>query len=208
MYCECAGINRAPVLRRKGSAALSTAGLVLATALALTGCSGENSEPQSDAKATSGSGTGGHDGKQPMNMGDPSATPAADIPDAEVRKGEFVLLDTRPPQMDDVEGTAWLAQHEKGTTVTLSMRGLDPDADYISHLHVNPCSEENGGPHFRFDPDGPGTPPNEVHLAFTSDAKGKGTMTVNNDRRTGKGAASLVVHPQLALDNRIACVDF
>ncbi|MFF1721508.1 hypothetical protein [Streptomyces sviceus] len=47
-----------------------------------------------------------------------------------------------------------------------------------------------------------------MHLAFDADKTGTGTTTVNNDRKTGKGAVAVVVHPSDALDNRIACADF
>jgi hypothetical protein len=198
----------ASLRRRAGT--VSAAGLVTVAALLLSGCGGGSSGAAEDDAAASESASGqnpGHEGHD-MNMGDPSATPADEIPEAEVQEGDFTLLDTRPPGMDEVKGTAWLAQHDEGTTVTVSMTGLEGEADYISHLHVRPCSEDGGGPHFKFDEDGSELPPNEVHLAFTSDSAGKAEMTVNNDRRTEDGAVSLVVHPQNALDNRIACVDF
>ncbi|SFD76497.1 hypothetical protein [Streptomyces aidingensis] len=192
--------------RRAGRRTALAACLLTTAALLLTGCGG-------DSSAAAGPDTGGESGHEAHGMadtamGDPSATPAADIPGAEVRQAPLTLLDTRPPGTDGVRGTAWLAQHEGGTTVTVSMTGLEPGTDYISHLHLKACAEENGGDHFRFDPDGSDLPPNEIHLAFTGDAQGRAEMTVENDRRTGDAAASLVVHPRDAQDNRLACADF
>ncbi|MEQ8716718.1 MAG: hypothetical protein RIE08_03840 [Acidimicrobiales bacterium] len=142
-----------------------------------------------------------------MNMGDPDATPASEVAGAEVVEGSFVLLDTRPDGYDDVTGTAQLARHDGGTTVTTEVFGLIPGEDYISHVHAEPCAD-NGGPHYRFDPDGSDMPPNEIHLAFTADEEGRGFMTAENDMVAGDDAVAFVVHPVDLLDNKIACVDF
>ncbi|ELS56469.1 putative Superoxide dismutase [Streptomyces viridochromogenes Tue57] len=181
-----------------------------AAALLLSGCGGGSSGSASaDAAAAESSGPSqSMDDMAGMEMGDPSATPANKIPDAEVVKGSFKLLDTRPPGMDDVQGTAWLAQGPKGTTVTVSLTGLKPGEKYMSHLHGQPCSTKGGGEHFQFDKGGATTPPNEVHLMFTTDKSGMGMTTVNNDRKTGENAVAIVVHPMAAQDNRIACADF
>lgn len=141
------------------------------------------------------------------NMGDPSATPADKIAGANLRTSPFVLLDTRPPGMDHTAGTAWLATHPHGTTVTVKLTGLQPGDKYMAHLHAKPCAVDHGGDHFRFDPNGPAKPPNEIHLMFTADAQGQAFMTVNNDR-AADGAKSLVVHPSEATDNRLVCANF
>jgi len=46
------------------------------------------------------------------------------------------------------------------TTATLELTGLDPTARYESHLHLGTCGGFEG--HYRDDPDGAGTPPNEL----------------------------------------------
>ncbi|MEG3630819.1 superoxide dismutase family protein [Streptomyces poriticola] len=187
-----------------------------AAAALLTGCGGDSSGDTADTSAGSSSASptagakdkaGMHD-MDGMAMGDPSATPADQIPGADVVEGPLELLDTRPPGMDGVEGTAWLAQGAEGTTVTVSLTGLEPGDAYMAHLHAQPCSADNGGEHFQFEKGGPTMPPNEVHLMFTADASGKGMTTVNNTRKTGEDAVALVVHPREAMDNRIACADF
>jgi PKD repeat protein/glucose/arabinose dehydrogenase len=61
------------------------------------------------------------------------------------------------------EATAVSAADGNGytTTVELSLEGLDPEEDYESHLHVGTtCGGFEG--HYRDDPDGAGTPPNEL----------------------------------------------
>lgn len=142
-----------------------------------------------------------------MNMGDASATPAGDIAGAALATGDFVLLDTRPAGYDDVAGSAQLARHIDGTTVTTELSGLLPNTDYISHLHADVCAN-SGGDHFQFEVGGSEMPPNEIHLAFTSDADGNGFMTAENQQIAGLDAVALVVHPVELIDNKIACVDF
>lgn len=184
---------------------------VAATAALLSGCGGDSSEKTSNTSAGTAASVSPSKSTSEMDdmaMGDPAATPADKIPDAELVKGTFKLLDTRPPGMDDVKGTAWLAQSPKGTTVTVSLTGLKPGDAYMAHLHAQQCSAENGGEHFQFEKGGATTPPNEVHLMFTADTSGKAMTTVNNARKTGEGAVALVVHPRDAMDNRIACADF
>ncbi|MEU2913323.1 superoxide dismutase family protein [Streptomyces massasporeus] len=196
-------------LRSRTRLAACCAGLT-AAALLLSGCGGGSSDSASAnaAAADSSSPSAGMEDMEGMAMGDPSATPADKIPGAEVVKATFKLLDTRPPGMDDVKGTASLAQGPKGTTVTVSLTGLKPGEQYMSHLHGRPCATKGGGEHFQFDKGGATTPPNEVHLMFTADKSGMGMTTVNNDRKTGKKAVAVVVHPMEAMDNRIACADF
>ncbi|MEU1185809.1 hypothetical protein ABZ464_51030 [Streptomyces sp. NPDC005820] len=51
-------------------------------------------------------------------------------------------------------------------------------------------------------------PPNEIHLMFTADKSGAGMTTVSNSRKTGKDAVAIVVRPNEAQENWIACADF
>ena len=142
-----------------------------------------------------------------MEMGDASATRADAIDDAALASGDFVLLDTRPQGYDDAAGSAWIARHTNGTTVTIELSGLTPNTDFISHVHAEACSV-NGGAHFQFEVGGTEMPPNEIHLAFTSDVDGNGVMTAENDQVAGMDAVAFVVHPADLIDNKIGCVDF
>ncbi|WP_344125484.1 hypothetical protein [Saccharopolyspora halophila] len=179
--------------------------LALAATAALAGCGGDsgNQQPQEQPAPQAENET---QGANKPHMGDASLPRADSIEGADLRSGELKLLPTRPPGLDQATGTAWLALHDGGTTATLEMTGLKPGGKYKSHLHAKPCSEENGGGHFQFDPNGSEKPPNEVHLVFTADADGHALMTANNDRRAE--AKSLVVHPAEFSDNRVACADF
>jgi hypothetical protein len=174
-----------------------------AACAALAGCSGGSGDQQPQQQPAPQE----QAGQKSMNMGDPTLPRADKIEGANLRTGELELLPTRPPGLDGAKGTAYLATHQNGTTVTVELTGLEPGGKYKSHLHEKPCSQESGGGHFQFDPNGAETPPNEVHLLFTADAQGKAMTTVNNDR-PADAAKSLVVHPAEFSDNRIACADF
>ena len=143
-----------------------------------------------------------------MNMGDPDATPADDVAGASLARGEFVLMDTRPAGYDAVAGTAVIARHTAGTTVTTELTGLEPNVDYISHVHAQACTDGNAGDHYQFEIGGTTTPPNEIHLAFTSNNDGNGFMTAENAQIAGVEAVAFVVHPAEFMDNKVACVDF
>lgn len=193
----------------RGIAAASAALLIGAVA---AGCGGEDSDTddsQSDASEHDDHDHHGDDDHAEHDMGDPSLTPAYDIADAELREGELQLVDVPLPDgYDDAGGTVWVAQHDGGTTVTVEATGLVPDTEYMSHLHVSPCDDDWGGPHFQFDTDGDVMPPNEIHLALTSDSDGEAMSTVENDRQVEDGANSLVIHPEEEMSHRIVCGDF
>ena len=143
-----------------------------------------------------------------MNMGDADATPADDVAGASLARGEFVLMDTRPAGYDAVAGTAVIARHTAGTTVTTELTGLEANVEYISHVHAQACTDGNAGDHYQFEIGGATTPPNEIHLAFTSDNDGNGFMTAENAQIAGVEAVAFVVHPAEFMDNKVACVDF
>lgn len=174
--------------------------------LPLTGCGSDDSASAADdSSQMSGMDDGG--GMDMSEMNEPDATPAYEV-DGEVKTGNFAVLDTAPPGSEEVTGQAWLAQTDDGTTVTIRFAGLEPDVDYVSHLHDQLCEVDNGGEHFKFDADGSDLPPNEIHLGFTAASDGSGEATVTNDTRVEDGAPAIVVHPADSMDNRLACADF
>ncbi len=132
----------------------------------------------------------------------------ADEQDGDVRSAEFVLLDTRPTEgYEEAAGEAHIARSEAGVTVTIRVTGLLPDTMYVSHVHDGACNE-GGGAHFKFDPDGVDTPPNEIHLPFTSDAEGAGTQTSTHTEVPGEDARSIVVHPRDNGPARVMCAEW
>jgi hypothetical protein len=142
-----------------------------------------------------------------MNMGDAEATPADEVVDAALARGAYALMDSRPAGYDNVAGTTVIARSPQGTTITTELTGLLPNVDYISHAHAKACND-NAGPHYQFEVGGSEFPPNEIHLAFTSDNDGDGFMTAENPQIAGTDAVAFVVHPTEFIDNKVACVDF
>ena len=145
-----------------------------------------------------------HDHDTGHNMGDPNAAPADEIAGATTTSGVFTGLD--PGADDSITGEAIMARHEGGTTVTIVLEGLRADTDYISHVHQADCSEA-GGPHYKFDPEGDHHPPNEIHLAFTSDGSGHGSITAENHQVASEEAVSVVIHVAGPDSPKIACAD-
>lgn len=92
------------------------------------------------------------------------------------------------------------------TTVTLEVRGLEPDRRYGAHAHARPCgaAADAAGPHFQHVPDpvqpsvdpAYANPENEIWLDLSTDAEGAGsaTTTVPWDFERGRRAQSVVVH--------------
>ncbi|MFB9728357.1 hypothetical protein [Haloechinothrix salitolerans] len=197
------------------------AGMVLAalsaTALALSACgdteggvenAADTADPTTASETSGHDGHSGHDHSHEGATGDPNATPANEIEGANLVEGTFKPLESAPAGTETVTGTAYLARHDDGTTVTIDVEGLQPDAAYMSHLHARPCAEDNGGPHFKFDAKGTDEPPNEVHIAFTADAEGTATSTVTNDNPNSEGAKSIVLHLDDKDGTKFACADF
>ncbi len=180
-------------------------GVALAVAVIVGGAVGGCGGGTGDADGSS-DGSSGTTGMDMTSMNEPGATPADQV-EGDVRSGRLRLLATAPPGSDGVRGRAWLAQDGSGTTVTVRLRGLQPDVPYVAHLHEQPCGQDDGGEHFAFDPEGSELPPNEVHLGFAADGDGVGEATVTHDRRVGQGAPAVVVHPADAPDNRLSCAD-
>ncbi len=185
--------------------------IVLLAVLAIVAAACSDDEPTAPSTTMSDmgemSGMGDDMGGMAMNMGDPSATRADEVANADLSEATFVPLGSRPPGYDDITGMAWIARHDGGTTVTLELTGLEPGVDYISHVHEGTCAE-SGGDHYMFDPAGSEVPPNEIHLAFTSATDGSGFMTAENAQRADDDARSVVVHPVEFIDNKIACAEF
>lgn len=128
-----------------------------------------------------------------------TATDVSDASKPSSETGQFKLVAKPPKGFEDVAGTATLARNDGGTDVSIKLTGLKPNVKYVSHVHAGSCDQDDpGGPHFKFDPNGADTPPNEIHLPFESDADGNGTADAHNDKTVPAGkAGSLVVHKAL-----------
>lgn len=111
--------------------------------------------------------------------------------------GDLAPVADAPAGYSEVTGEADIERPENGgTTVSLSVSGLEPKTEYIAHLHTGGCDQADpGGPHFQFEKGGSEEPPNEIHLQFTTDASGEGKARVSTNRDVPIGeAGSVVIH--------------
>jgi hypothetical protein len=125
-----------------------------------------------------------------------AACGSSDENKTEAVSGQFELVSGAPAEDQGVSGEATLERADGGTTVSLSATGLEPDTEYVAHLHTEGCDPADpGGPHFKFDASGADEPPNEIHLEFSSDADGGGKAEASSNREVPVGeAGSLVLH--------------
>lgn len=114
----------------------------------------------------------------------------------EIISGKLTALADAPPGYSGVAGEADLRRGGKGSTMSISARGLKPSTAYIAHLHTGGCDQPDpGGPHFQFEQGGSEQPPNEIHLEFTSDAAGEAQAQAMSKRQVPAGeAGSIVLH--------------
>jgi hypothetical protein len=127
---------------------------------------------------------------------------------AEVVSGQFALLSGAPIEDQGVAGEATLERADGGTVVSLRATGLEPDTAFVAHLHAEGCDQADpGGPHFKFDAGGSDEPPNEIHLEFSSDAKGSGRAEASSKREVPLGAAGSIVLHEAEADRMTAAGD-
>lgn len=124
------------------------------------------------------------------------STASASTPPTTIASAAFKLVPKAPRGYRKLTGTAKLVRSNRGTDASITLTGLLTNTAYASHVHAGRCDQPDpGGPHFKFDVNGSDTPPNEIHLPFTSDAQGRGTAKARNDQTVPEGEGrSIVVH--------------
>lgn len=105
----------------------------------------------------------------------------------------------------DISGPVRLSRGEDWTHVRANAKGLDADTTYESHLHAQACADEDGGPHYKDDPEGADTPPNELWLEIATNPSGNGHDASTSDWQVRDGDRSVVIHDGDGA--RIACAD-
>lgn len=115
----------------------------------------------------------------------------------------------------DIHGSAKMTVGAPGTTVKITVSGLDPTKEYPAHLHNGSCAS-GGGSHYQDDEEGAIEPPNELWLTNAGGtlvanpggvAHGAGTATwqARTSSASQTNARSVVVHEPAG--PRIACAD-
>ncbi len=124
---------------------------------------------------------------------------------AEVVKGRFSEFSAGVSRGFDISGPVRLKVGEDWTSVRANVRGLAPNTTYASHLHESACSVADGGGHYKNDPSGPATPPNELWLMLETNNSGNAHDASSAPWAVREGARSVVIHDQDGA--RIACAD-
>ena len=105
-----------------------------------------------------------------------------------------------------ISGSAVMVRTADGKTfVTVHVEGLGASTTYGSHVHQLPCGTSDADGHYKNDPAGPATPPNEIWPGFTTNAAGIGNGNATVAWTAGAAAVSVVVHAPGGA--KIACAD-
>jgi superoxide dismutase, Cu-Zn family len=106
-----------------------------------------------------------------------------------------------------ISGRAQMVRTPDGRTfVTIHVEGLTPGTTYASHVHKQACADGEADGHYRFDPAGAATPPNEIWPGpFTTNDAGIGNANTIALGTAGAAAVSVVVHAPGGA--KIACAD-
>ena len=124
---------------------------------------------------------------------------------AKVTRGEIAAFATAAGQ--SITGHAVMIRTAEGRTiVSVHVEGLAPGTTYASHVHQQPCGIGDADGHYRFDPAGPATPPNEIWPGpFTTNDAGVGNANTIAEGTAGAAAVSVVIHAPGGA--KIACAD-
>ena len=107
----------------------------------------------------------------------------------------------------DISGHAQMIRTADGKTiVTVHLEGLAANTTYGSHVHKLACANGEADGHYRLDPAGAATPPNEIWPGpITTNDAGIGNGNVVGQYTAGPDAVSVVVHAPGGA--KIACAD-
>jgi hypothetical protein len=124
---------------------------------------------------------------------------------ATVTRGEIAAFATGIGQ--PITGHAVMVRTPDGRTiVSIQIQGLAAGTTYASHVHQQPCGVGDADGHYRFDPAGPATPPNEIWPGpFTTTDAGVGNANTIAAGTAGGAAVSVVIHAPGGA--KIACAD-
>jgi hypothetical protein len=124
---------------------------------------------------------------------------------ATVTSGEFGAFATGIGL--NITGRAQMVRTPDGKTiVTIHVEGLAAGTTYGSHVHKQACADGEADGHYRFDPAGAATPPNEIWPGpFTTNDAGIGNADTIAIGSAGATAVSVVVHAPGGA--KIACAD-
>jgi hypothetical protein len=126
---------------------------------------------------------------------------------ATVTRGEFHVFAVGTGL--DIGGHAQMVRSANGHThVTINVSGLEPSVSYAAHVHAAPCAVGEADGHYKHDPAGAITPPNEIWPGpITANGAGLASGRTVAEFEAGPTAVSVVVHRPGPVPNKIACAD-
>lgn len=140
-----------------------------------------------------------------------AVTPAVAESGAVVTSGDFSTFAAGTAAGYDVAGHATMVRNRNQTTVTIHVTGLLSGEVYVSHVHDQACADDAAGGHFKQDPLGGSTPPNEIWPgdgAFSPNAAGIANQNTTVAYFANSDARSVVVHWKTGgAAPKIACAD-
>ena len=106
-----------------------------------------------------------------------------------------------------ITGHAQMVRTADGKTiVSLHVEGLVAGVTYASHVHAAACGTGLADGHYRFDPAGAASPPNEIRPGpFSANDAGIGNADTIAEGTAGPTAVSVVIHAPGG--TKIACAD-
>jgi len=138
-------------------------------------------------------------------------TPVAAGNGGVVPRGDFTTLAAGTADGYDVAGHATMVRNANQTKVTIHVTGLVPGETYVSHVHNQACADDDAGGHFKQDPLGGSTPPNEIWPGggtFSPTAAGIANQNATVAYFANSDARSVVVHWKTnGAAPKIACAD-
>jgi len=129
----------------------------------------------------------------------------SDIPTA---SGTFSSFAAATEADETIAGTAVMVV-DLSTDVTLNVTGLDPEAEYVTHVHALPCSVMDAGGHYKIDPSIEETSEdNELWPSLMPDETGAAEAMYRNQHEARFDAQSVVIH-KVDGDTapKVACAD-
>lgn len=98
---------------------------------------------------------------------------------------------------NNIAGTAEFVVNSQGSTLTMSIQGLDAQEMYTSHIHVYPCEVDDAGGHYKIDTTvETAEETNELWPIIDPDGDGNAEVTFNAAHVTRADAQSVVIHRQ------------
>lgn len=106
-----------------------------------------------------------------------------------------------------ITGRAQMIRTADGKTiVSIHVEGLAAGVTYAAHVHAAACATSLADGHYKFDPAGAASPPNEIWPGpFTANEAGIGNAGTIAEGTAGPAAVSVVIHAPGGF--KIACAD-